>query len=176
MSKRLLILAVLALTCIAVAACGDDDSGDSTSPTPATSATVWRISGQINAMPSLSVFSCIGQPGYHQALLVGQIDDLGMSVYIFTKEEGALDYGSSTDEVTITVQRRSEDDTVNDLWSETSGNRGASGTVNMDDKASGSLVDVVVPPGVTGSGGATAPITINGEWDCPFSLPTNSPS
>jgi hypothetical protein len=171
MLRRLLLIAAIALTCGAVAACGDDDSGGP-SPTPVASTTVWNFSGQLNAHPNLSTFSCTALQGYYQVLLVGELDGLGVSVFVFTRTTGALDYGNSANEVTVTVQRHSEDNTVNDLWNETAGKRGAAGTVTMNSDASGSVVNAVVPPGATGSGGATAPITISGEWDCPFAPPT----
>lgn len=177
MFRRLALLMILPLACIAGAACGDDSTSsptpDAGTPTPVPSTTVWRISGEIDQNLDMSVFSCTALPGYYQVLLIGQVSDgQGMSIFVFTPNSGTSNLADVASGMTITVQLHAEDNSINSLWQATSGTSGATGTVVMDTDASGSLTAIVVPPGATGAGGATEPITVNGEWKCPFAVPT----
>lgn len=195
MLRRIALLTVLALTCVAVGACGDDDSATPTpsvtsniptvsgapgftlsitptavpgTPTPEPSISPWEISGQLTGTPDMGVFSCTPTPGYYQVLLRGEFEDTLLNIYLYTPNTGTLDFADAASAMTVSVQlggAAGED--VNSLWYEMAGNREVQGTVVMGADGSGSMTDVLVQPSISAPGGATENVTISGDWTCP---------
>lgn len=177
MLRRLGLLTALALTCIAVAACGDDSTDPSGSPTgsaivtippntptPVKSTTVWQISGQLNGTPTMAVYFCSATQGYYDVILTGEINGQQLNVSVFTPQAGTLDYAKPA---SLTIYAALGAATATSVWQEGAGNRGVTGTVVMGTDGSGSMSGVVVPPSLRGAGGASANLTISGEWTCP---------
>jgi hypothetical protein len=187
MLGRFALVTILALTCIAVAACGGGSTSPSTTPaggspsltaapgtpTPVPSTTVWQISGQFTATPSMSVFFCAPIQGYYEVLFTGQVNGELLNVSLFTSHTGTLDYANAASAMTIYAALSSTGNSATSVWQETAGNRGVHGTVVLSADGTGSMSGIVVPPSSAAPGVATTNVTLNGEWKC--STPSPSP-
>lgn len=99
-------------------------------------------------------------------LLRGDLGGKLLNILVYSANTGTQDYANAATGMTVSVQLGSSAEDYS-LWFETSGNRGVQGTIVLNADGTGSMSGVLVQPSTTSPGGATASVTVAGEWKCP---------